>query len=208
MNKNKKISVSLRRYHKQKKRSLRIRIVMAQIFVLSGLLVAGYAMACRIQTDKIINDTIRVEAIQCSNGKFSTDCSLIDTERDGKTAKVEKQTLLARPPVGDEEVLIPSSLATGIEEQIRQIAKEENFKWEDYLVRLAYHESRFNPYATNLNKGYSLDAGVFQINQKYHPEVGLKCSFDVKCATLWTIKQINAGNQHWWVANKKAIAGW
>lgn len=96
----------------------------------------------------------------------------------------------------------PDKTEMTIPEQIRAIAYKEGFKWPDYLVRLAECESMFNPKATNLNNGHSLDAGLFQINQYYHPDVGLDCSLDVECATKWTMEQINAGRQSMWVCDK------
>ena len=88
-----------------------------------------------------------------------------------------------------------------IETKIREIADKENFKWSDYLVKLAYCESRLNPKATNDNGKYGLDRGIFQINNKYHPTVTDAQALDIDFATRWTINKINGGYQHLWACD-------
>ena len=90
-----------------------------------------------------------------------------------------------------------------VEESIRAIALEKNFKWTDWLVRLAMCESTLNPDATLDNGHYGLDRGLFQINNKYHPEVSDECAFDIKCATEWTMWRVKNGHQNEWVCNTK-----
>lgn len=89
-----------------------------------------------------------------------------------------------------------------VKEQILEIAEEENFKWPDYLVRLSYCESRWDPKATNNNGKYGVDRGVFQINDYYHPEIPDNCAFNVECSTKWTIRRINNNFQHEWACDK------
>ena len=89
-----------------------------------------------------------------------------------------------------------------VEQQIRKIARENKFKWVDYLVRLAKCESTLNANAINDNGVYGIDRGVFQINDYYHPEVSDECAFDVRCATEWTMWRINNGYQHEWHCDK------
>jgi hypothetical protein len=93
------------------------------------------------------------------------------------------------------------TIEMSVENQIRSIAKEMNFKWENYLVKLAWCESRFKPLALNNNGAYGIDRGLFQINDKYHKEVSNECSFSVACSTKWTINAINNGHQNWWVCD-------
>jgi hypothetical protein len=88
--------------------------------------------------------------------------------------------------------------------EIRKIANQMGFKWTDYLLRLADCESKFNPNAINNknnNPSFSVDRGVFQINNYWHPDVSDECAFDVDCATRWTIQKINSGQQGLWVCN-------
>jgi hypothetical protein len=88
-----------------------------------------------------------------------------------------------------------------VELQIRAIADEMNFKWPDYLTRLANCESSMNPRALG-DSGKS--RGLFQIHKGYHPEVTDEMAFDIEFATKWTIDMINKGEQHQWSCNKIA----
>lgn len=121
--------------------------------------------------------------------------------------------LLAEAPVIKEPVihekrfyLFPEAKnePISVEAEIRAIARETGFKWPDYLVRLAFYESSYNPNAVNINKDGSRDRGIFQWNEAFHPEVDDDCAFNVRCATLKAMEAINAGNQHWWAANELA----
>ena len=94
--------------------------------------------------------------------------------------------------------------ALSVEQQIRNIAEREGFRWADYLVRLANCESRLDPLAENRQGNYpsnSTDRGLFQINNYWHYEVSDKQAFDLEYATVWTIERINAGYQHEWACN-------
>jgi len=93
-----------------------------------------------------------------------------------------------------------------VEAQIREIAKKENFKWPDYLVRLAKAESSLNPNAINKNKNGTIDRGLFQWNDKLAPMGGIsdECAFNVECSTIKTMEAINAGYQERWMKNNIA----
>lgn len=96
-----------------------------------------------------------------------------------------------------------------VEQQIRRIAKEENFQWTDYLVNLARCESRLNPYATNGNGNKpagSVDRGLFQYNSYWQKGVTDECAFDIQCSTKKTIELINQGKQHLWACNKIVLS--
>lgn len=88
-----------------------------------------------------------------------------------------------------------------VKEQIRKIAREENFEWTDYLLRLGCCESSLKQNARNDNGYYKMDRGVFQINSFFHPEVSDECADNILCATKWTMWMINSGRQHEWVCN-------
>lgn len=94
----------------------------------------------------------------------------------------------------------PKKSTAEVEKQIRQLAKDNNFQWEDYLIRLAYCE---NDTLTPGRRGDidPRDRGVFQINSFWHPEVSDECAFDVKCATEWTMWRINSGYQYEWMCD-------
>jgi hypothetical protein len=112
--------------------------------------------------------------------------------------------LQATPSVVVKEVKLTTN-NPDVELQIRAIADELNFKWPDYLVRLAKCESSMNPKAvSNPNKNGSVDRGLFQWNSKMPPLSGVdeKCALDVDCSTRKTIEAINLGKQHHWMCNK------
>lgn len=99
-----------------------------------------------------------------------------------------------------------SSEVKTVEEQIRQLADEHNFRWPDYLVNLACCEGLLETDTTN-DKGntpsYSIDRGLYGINDFWHSEISDDCAFDLHCSTLWTMKRINEGYQYEWMCDKK-----
>lgn len=92
------------------------------------------------------------------------------------------------------------------ERKIREIAKEFDFKWTDWLVRLAVCESSLNEKISN-SKGNtpvgSIDRGIFQINNYWHSEVSDECAYNLRCSTIWTMQRVNTGYQSEWVCNNK-----
>lgn len=98
-----------------------------------------------------------------------------------------------------------------VETKVRLIAAEMNFKWPDYLVKLATCESRLDPKATNSQNNKpknSKDRGLFQFNSYWQAKVSDECAFNIECATKKAIEMINAGSQELWVCDsliKKGI---
>lgn len=89
-----------------------------------------------------------------------------------------------------------------VEQIIRRIAKKNDVDVE-LAVKVAKCESALIPNATNTNKNGTIDRGVFQWNNYYHPEVDDKCAFDVECATQKFCEALKSGNLSWWNASKK-----
>ena len=89
----------------------------------------------------------------------------------------------------------------GTEMTIRAIARSENVD-PDLAVRVAKCESGLNYKAENKNTDGSRDRGVFQINNKYHPEVTDEQAFDPVFSTQFFCKAFKAGNLSWWNATK------
>lgn len=84
----------------------------------------------------------------------------------------------------------------------RILIASRGYKYQDYLIRLAYCESRHDEFSTQyINNSKGLDRGVFQINDYFHKEVSNECAFNVECATKWTMKMIDAGRQHEWMCD-------
>jgi len=78
---------------------------------------------------------------------------------------------------------------------------------DEYNAYMIIHgESRWNPEATLVNKDRSIDRGLWQINNKYQPQVSNACAYDYVCATQEAIKIIKKqGFKPWVVANKLGI---
>jgi len=92
------------------------------------------------------------------------------------------------------------SLQEKTAEIIAEVARQENFKNKDLLIRIAKAESGLNPNA--IGKIDNRDRGVYQINYFYNPSVNDKCAFCVWCSTKWVINEINNGNLWKWNASK------
>ena len=90
-----------------------------------------------------------------------------------------------------------------VADQITIIAKEESFDDADYLLDLAWCESRHKPDVLQytLNSPVSADRGLFQINDYWHREVTTKCALNIDCATRWTINQLKKGKHHEWMCH-------
>lgn len=118
--------------------------------------------------------------------------------------QAETATQVSLEEVGNKAQIESPQISRTVEEQIRDIAKEKGFKYEDYLVRLANCESRLKPTAKRLNTDArkTTDRGLFQINNYWHYEVSDECAYDLRCSTEWTIDRINKGYQHEWICNQ------
>lgn len=53
---------------------------------------------------------------------------------------------------------------------------------KDTMAAIAYAESRFDPHAQLVNTDGSLDRGIVQINNRWHPEVSDQCAYTPLCA--------------------------
>jgi hypothetical protein len=89
-----------------------------------------------------------------------------------------------------------------VEETIRLVAIREKAD-QDLAVRVAKCESNLNPKALNINKDGSRDRGIFQINDKYHPEITDEMAYNPAIATTFFCNAVKAGNLTWWSATQK-----
>ncbi len=100
-------------------------------------------------------------------------------------------------------VIFKPEPAKTMEEIIRMIAKAEEVD-PDLAVRVAKCENlELNPKAVNTNADSSRDRGLFQINDKWHPEVSDKMAFDPVLATQFFCTAFKEGHLDWWNATKK-----
>ncbi len=106
-----------------------------------------------------------------------------------------------------ENLLLKKKVKTSvITEPVREIIKRIaiNKKVDPNLaLRVAKCESGLDPRAVNVNALGSTDRGLFQINDKYHPEVTKEEAFDPEFATNFFCDAVNNNNLSWWDASKK-----
>ena len=102
----------------------------------------------------------------------------------------------SNPPPSDLKIEV------SVEDQIRKIAIENNFENEELLLRIAFCESSYDFLAINYNKNGSVDRGIFQWNDKWHPEVSDECAFDIECATINAIRVIKEKGPREWTCGK------
>lgn len=92
-----------------------------------------------------------------------------------------------------------------VAERIIIEAQKANFKWPEYLLKLAKCESGLREFAKNTtgNKPHtSTDRGVFMINDYWHREVPDSVAYNVEEATKWTMRMIENGRQSAWVCDR------
>jgi hypothetical protein len=70
-------------------------------------------------------------------------------------------------------------------------------------VNVAKAESGLRPNAINVNTGGSTDRGLYQWNDKYHPEVTDAMAYDPEIATDLFLKAVKENHLSWWKASKK-----
>jgi len=88
-----------------------------------------------------------------------------------------------------------------IQDIIIMIAKEEQVD-PDLALRVAKCESNFDTKAININSDGSRDRGLFQINDKFHPEVSDEQAFDPIFSTRFFCKAFKNGHLDWWNATR------
>jgi len=110
---------------------------------------------------------------------------------------------------GDRTILSPmfkkkeEAIVLGpIEDTIRKIAKQEGVD-PDLVVRIARCESGLDPGAVHINEQGSKDRGLFQWNDKYHPEITDDIAFDVEGSTHAFCKAFKEAHLSWWDSSKK-----
>jgi len=90
---------------------------------------------------------------------------------------------------------------TLIEAIIRYVAKTECVN-PDLCVKVAECESDLNPTARFTNNDLSIDRGLFQINNKFHPEISDAQADDIVLSTRFFCKAFKEGHLSWWNATK------
>lgn len=89
-----------------------------------------------------------------------------------------------------------------VEQIIQRVARDEGVD-PDLALRVAKCESGLNPGARNANSPESIDRGLFQINNYWHPEVSDETAYDAERSTRFFCQAFKEGNLTWWNASKK-----
>lgn len=97
---------------------------------------------------------------------------------------------------------LPEQKIETVEQIIRKIAKKEGVD-PDLAVRVAKCESGLNPGAHHTNSTGSIDRGLYQWNDRYHPEISDEIAYNAERSTAAFCKAFKAGNLSWWNATKR-----
>ena len=80
---------------------------------------------------------------------------------------------------------------------LRSLARDVGFKDPKMAAAIALAESSGDPLAVGVNKKpRSKDRGLFQINDRWHPEVTDRCAFDPRCNAEAAL-EISNGGRDW-----------
>jgi hypothetical protein len=80
---------------------------------------------------------------------------------------------------------------------LRRLTRELGFKKPKIAAAIAMAESSGDPRAVGVNrKPRSRDRGLFQINDRWHPEVSDSCAFDPRC-NAEAAYEISNGGRNW-----------
>lgn len=73
---------------------------------------------------------------------------------------------------------------------------------EDLAIKVAHCESSLNPLAVRRNPAGSIDRGLYQWNDYYHPEVSNKEAFNIEHSTYLFCQAVASDNLRWWYSSK------
>lgn len=96
---------------------------------------------------------------------------------------------------------LPEAKSETVEETIKRIAKDEGID-PCLTLRVARCESGLNPAAKNINTNGSVDRGLFQWNNRWHPEITDEVAFDIEKSTRAFCRAFKDGHLNWWDASK------
>ena len=91
-----------------------------------------------------------------------------------------------------------------IQEKIWEMLDEYGLSLDEKIkfVNVISCESRWNEYAINKNKDGSFDLGLFQVNEKYHPQYGRECLMDLECNLKAAMEIYKKSGFGAWVCSK------
>lgn len=137
---------------------------------------------------------------------------VVDTQVEDRVKAV---SFVATPVAETTSNEISAAREHSVEEQIRELAVANNFnstayntQSPDYLVNLACCEGLMNPETENKlgnTPAWSIDRGLYGINNHWHKEVSDECAKDIKCSTEWTIQRLKDGYYYEWMCHRKIV---
>ena len=131
---------------------------------------------------------------------FAAAAALIQTKMDN-TTKTTVVSAPLDPAKPDSAAVMPQTTTPTIEQIIANAAKK--FGVDPALaLAVAKCESALNPKARNVNTTGSIDRGLYQINNHYHPDVSDEQADDPVFAAEWFCQAVKNGNLSWWNASK------
>jgi hypothetical protein len=86
-------------------------------------------------------------------------------------------------------------------EYIRIKTLEYNINY-GLAFEVAKCESGFKPFAINFNRNGSYDRGLYQINDRWHPEMSDEDCFNYKKSIEFFCQAVKAGHLNWWNASR------
>jgi len=125
---------------------------------------------------------------------------------------IEEPTMISWgfPESGEREMTVIEKRQVNAN-KIRYIAKQRNFPWPDYAVKVACCESwlGWHPNGTEVkinNKGNyppnSKDRGMYMFNDYWQAQVSDECANDLNCSTNLFMDRVEQGDQHLWACDK------
>lgn len=126
--------------------------------------------------------------------------SLITLKRTPALA-AEKTEPLPETPPSPAPATAQAKTPREIEALIRRMATEYGVD-PDLAVRVAVCESSLNPRARNVNRAGSVDRGLYQINNRYHPHITDEMADDPIQAIQFFCENAKAGRLWLWNASR------
>lgn len=160
--------------------------------ILSNLLIGGLA-------GWAANDSPMTSFLAGYAGKSFIE-SLISTYR-GPARAQEKIDPLPEAPPSPAPVKDKIKTPREIEALIRKMAADHGVD-ADLAVRVAVCESSLNPRARNVNRAGSVDRGLYQINNRYHPHITDEMADDPVQAINFFCENVKAGRLWLWNASR------
>lgn len=116
----------------------------------------------------------------------------------GEVVEAKTPTPIEKSLIKTKSFLIDKN---AIKRMIRETARKYGVD-QDLAVRVAQCESGLNPNAKRVNVGGSVDRGLYQWNDRYHPDITDAAAYDPKTATELFCQAVSKEHLSWWNASR------